>query len=73
MNSIWALAIEEYADFGAIHDLQPRRNQSHQIYGVFDRSGKTWDIEFGAGAGLTSVSDKFTLKLIIARDLFTRR
>lgn len=71
-NSQWAIAVEEYADLGAIHKFQSVANQSHQVYAVVDHSGKTWDIEFGAGVGLTDASDKFTLKLIVARDLYKR-
>ncbi|MDQ6612129.1 MAG: hypothetical protein M3Y64_06825 [Gemmatimonadota bacterium] len=72
VNSQWALAVEEYADLGPIHKFLPMQSQSHQLFGVIDRAGKTWDIEFGAGAGFTDVSDKFTLKLIVARDLYKR-
>ena len=72
IDSQWALAVEEYADFGPVHQFRSTANQAHQIYGVIDRSGKTWDIELGAGVGLTNASDKFTLKLIIARDLYKR-
>jgi hypothetical protein len=68
-KSTWAAALEEYADFGTVHAFASRSQQSHQIYGVIDHAGKTWDIEAGVGAGLTKVADKLTLKLIIARDL----
>ena len=72
VNPQWALAVEEYADFGPVHQFLPAGSQSHQLFGVIDYAGKTWDIEFGAGAGVTSASDKFTLKLIVARDLYKR-
>lgn len=68
-KSTWALAAEEYADFGVIRHFASRREQSHQLYGVVDHSGKVWDIEAGVGVGLTNVADKLTLKLILARDL----
>ena len=73
VNSVWAIAIEEYADFGAVRNLQSGSNASHQLYGVIDRAGKTWDVEIGAGVGLTDAADKFTLKLIVARDLYSRK
>jgi hypothetical protein len=68
-TSGWALAAEEYADYGPLRDFHSRTDQSHQIYGVVD--GTKWgvDIEAGVGFGLTSASDKLTLKLILARDL----
>lgn len=73
VNSAWQAAVEEYADLGPVHRLAPTSGQSHQVFAVVDHSGKTWDIEAGIGAGLTDASDKFTLKLIVARDLYTRK
>ena len=39
------------------------------MWGAFDHNGKAWDVEAGAGLGLTAGSDRWTLKLIISRDL----
>jgi hypothetical protein len=64
-----ALAVEEYADFGPLHDFRATRDQAHQLYGIVDYSGGGWDVEAGAGFGLTSGSDGFTLKLILSRNL----
>ena len=71
VNSVWAVAVEEYAGFGEVRNLQSGNRASHQLYGVIDRGGKTWDVEVGAGVGLTGAADKFTLKLIVARDLYS--
>jgi hypothetical protein len=68
LNKVWAVAVEEYDDFGPIHGFLPGNQQVHQIYGVFDRSGKL-NVEGGIGFGLTDASDKFTLKLILSIDL----
>ena len=65
----WTLAVEEYAGFGPLHQFVARGEQAHQLYGVVDRAWKGWDIEAGAGLGLTDASDRLTLKLILARDL----
>lgn len=65
----WAAAIEEYADFGPLRGFVPAGEQSHQIYGVIDRSGGALDIEAGIGFGLTHGSDGVTFKLILSRDL----
>ncbi len=73
VDKAWAVAVEEYAGFGAVNNLQSGNNASHQLYGVIDHAGKTWDVEVGAGVGLTDAADKFTLKLILARDLYTRK
>src|SRR6266496_1808960 len=68
-----AVAVEEYADFGPLRGFYPRSEQSHQLYGVVDHRTRLMDIEAAVGFGLTRASDKFTLKLILARDLKTRR
>ncbi len=65
----WAMAVEEYDDFGPVHQFFPGSAQAHQLYGVVDHSGKRWDVEAGVGFGLTNASDKLTLKLILSRDL----
>jgi hypothetical protein len=69
LSSAWALALEEYADFGPLHRFHPARDQAQQLYWVVDHKGKQWDIEAGVGVGLTKASDGLTLKLILARDL----
>ena len=66
----WAVALEEYADLGPLHKFNAVSDQSHQIYGVVDHTTKFGlDIEAGVGFGLTDASDKFTVKLILSRDL----
>lgn len=64
-----AVALEEYDDFGPIKGFHAASDQVHQLYGVFDLTGKAVDVEFGVGVGLTSASDKLTFKLILSRDL----
>jgi hypothetical protein len=68
----WAMAVEEYADYGRLREFYTASEQSHQIYGVVDHKAKFADIEFGVGFGLTAASDKVTLKLMLARDLYSR-
>lgn len=69
LNSSWAVAAEEYADVGPLRQFLPGRDQSHQVWGVFDHSGKKVNIEAGFGVGVTAGSDKFTMKLMVSRDL----
>ena len=64
----WAVALEEYDDFGPIHQFVPGGQQVHQIYAVMDHSGAL-DVEAGIGFGMTGASDHLTLKLILSRDL----
>ena len=68
----WAMAVEEYADLGPLRHFYSASEQSHQIYGVVDHKTRFADIEAGVGFGLTGASDKLTLKLILARDLYSR-
>jgi hypothetical protein len=65
----WAVAVEEYDDFGPLRGFRPVREQSHQVYGVLNHEAKIVNIEAGVGLGLTRGSDRLTLKLILSRDL----
>jgi hypothetical protein len=69
LSHSWALAIEEYDDFGPLHQFYAGNQQVHQLYGIVDHTIKALHIEAGAGFGLTSASDRVTLKLILSRDL----
>jgi opacity protein-like surface antigen len=66
--SSWAFAIEEYSDYGSLDDIAPAAEQGHQLFAVVDHSRPSLDVQFGVGYGLTSASDRFTLKLILAHD-----
>jgi hypothetical protein len=68
-NSKWAGAIEEYADYGTLRNFYGLQGQTHQVWAVTDFTSKTMNVEAGVGFGLTSASDKLTLKLILSRDL----
>ena len=67
-RSGWALAVEEYADYGPLHEFSRASEQSHQLFGIVNSSYKTVDIEAGIGFGLTDASDHLTLKLILSHD-----
>src|SRR5437773_777692 len=69
LSRTWQLAIEEYADFGPVHQFYAGNQQAHQLYGVVDHTTTALEIEAGVGFGLTAASDKVTLKLILSRDL----
>jgi hypothetical protein len=64
----WAVALEEYADYGTVSHFAAARDQAHQIFGVLNYSGAV-EVETGIGFGLTDVSDGLQFKLILARDL----
>jgi hypothetical protein len=65
----WAGAIEEYADYGPLRRIYSAHEQSQQIWAVVDHPSKVVNIETGIGFGVTSASDKVTLKLMLSRDL----
>jgi hypothetical protein len=66
---MWAVAAEEYDDFGPIHHFNRVSDQAHQLFAVVDHTGGFLDVEAGVGFGLTDASDAFQLKLILSRDL----
>ncbi len=68
VSPVWALAVEEYADFGPLNGFLPGAEQAHQLFAVVDHGGPL-EVEAGVGWGLTSGSDNLTLKLILSRDL----
>ena len=69
INPKWAVAVEEYADYGRLRDVYSPHDQFQQIWGVFDHDAKFAHIEAGFGIGMTAGSDKLTLKLMLSRDL----
>lgn len=68
-NEKWDVAAEEYDGFGPFNGFADLHDQFHEVWGAFDHTGKIWDIEAGAGLGLTAGSDRWTLKFMISRDL----
>jgi len=68
-NDKWALAAEEYGDYGPLHDLAGPSDQAHILYGVVNHTMKLFEIEAGIGFGLTSTTDKVTIKLLVIKDL----
>ena len=68
----WALSSEEYADYGPLRQFYPASKRLHELFVIFDRYSQTVNVEAGVGFGLTSSSDKITLKLIFSRDLNSR-
>jgi hypothetical protein len=73
LNPKWAVAVEEYADYGQLRNFVPLKRQFHQVWGVFDHDAKYVHIEAGVGFGLTAATDKVTLKLMLSKDLNSKR
>jgi hypothetical protein len=73
-NKDWTIAAETYSDFGALNGFKPLREQSQQLFGVVDHTmASGLDIEFGVGVGITNVSDRLTLKLMLGKELAGKR
>jgi hypothetical protein len=68
----WAVAAEEYDDFGPIRGFRVASQQQHQLFGVIDYAGDVWSVEGGVGVGMTGATDKVVLKLILSRNLNDR-
>jgi len=70
-SDAWQWALEAYSDFGALKDFNAAADQSHQLFAVIDHVTKSGHArEFGARVRPPDASDKFVVKLIVAKDLF---
>jgi hypothetical protein len=69
LNSNWAVAAEEYADFGQFRSFYDTHNQFHEVWAVVNHHTRFVDIETGVGFGVTPGADKLTFKLMLSRDL----
>jgi hypothetical protein len=68
LTAKYKVALEEYDDFGSVSHFLPAAKQSHQLFAVLDINTKAVGIEAGVGAGLTTSSDHWVVKLILSRD-----
>ncbi len=69
INDKWAVAAEEYSDFGPLRDFYPVHEQFQEVWAVLDHPAKLVNIETGVGVGVTAGADKLTFKLMLSRDL----
>jgi hypothetical protein len=73
VSKSWAIAAEEYADYGPVRRFFPGASQAHQLYAVVDHTNRSLDVEAGVGFGLTDATDRLTFKLILSHDFNTPR
>jgi hypothetical protein len=69
LNNNWAVAAEEYSDYGPLRHFYGANDQFHEVWAVMDHHSKFVDIETGVGVGVTNGADKLTFKLMVSRDL----
>ena len=72
VNDKWAVAAEEYSDFGPLRNFLPVSRQFQEVWAVMDHNAKALNIEAGVGVGVTGGADRLTLKLMVSRDLNSR-
>jgi hypothetical protein len=59
------VGLEYYADFGKIGDFAGLADQQHTLFAVTDFKFGVFDVNLGAGYGLTPQSDRWVVKTII--------
>jgi hypothetical protein len=64
-SQIWAVAVEEYADYGPIKHFLSADQQLRQLFGVIDYKGEPFNVEAGLGFGLTAGSDRLVAKIML--------
>lgn len=69
LSKTWALAAEEYDDYGPLRGFYSASLQTHQLFAVADWKGESLAVEGGVGFGLTPATDDLVLKLILSKDL----
>jgi hypothetical protein len=64
-SSLWAVAVEHYADYGQLRHLQDVNGQLQELFAVIDYNGEPINVEFGIGHGFTAASDDLVMKLML--------
>lgn len=60
-----ATGVEYYTQAGSITDIRPWSQTQETLYWAFDIDRPPWAINFGVGRGLTAITDRWTVKMII--------
>jgi hypothetical protein len=67
-------ALEYYGGFGPLNDLAPLDHSAQQIIPAVDLNlGDDWEFNLGMGVGLTPVTDRLLVKMILGRRLGRER
>jgi len=63
------VGLEHFARLGVVGDTEPRREQSHLLFGVVDAQVGGVGVNVGVGRGLTNASPAWVAKAILRLDL----
>jgi len=69
LNERWTVALEHYADYGPVHNLQATGARAQTAFAVVNYSHRGGGVEFGIGHGLNRASDDLVIKLMLNHDL----
>jgi hypothetical protein len=68
------LGIEYYGDIGAVNVPESLPQQDHAIFIAADMlNNPHWELNAGAGFGLTPATDSFVFKVIIGRRVYWKK
>jgi len=68
LTKVVSPGIEYYGTLGPVGNFPPVSQQQQQIYAVIDLNvDPRWEINFGAGVGLTRATDGLIIKMILGR------
>ena len=63
-----AFGLEYYGETGPINRFDPGNQQNHAVFAVYDlQNNAIWELNIGAGVGLTDASNRFVGKVILGR------
>ena len=66
-----AIGAEYYGDLGPLNAFETSPQQSHAIFATFDLlNNNHWELNSGAGFGLTSATDGFVFKVLVGRRVY---
>lgn len=67
----FALGIEYYGSIGAINAFETFKEQGHGLFTTVDLiNNRDWELNAGAGFGLTPASEGFVFKILVGRRIF---
>jgi hypothetical protein len=68
------VGIEYYGELGAVNAFESLAAQNHAIFATLDLlNNKNWELNAGAGFGLTPATDGFIFKIIVGRRIYWKK